>query len=38
VPGITRNARALAGLDIGEDTLGEVLAGNAMRIYRGLAG
>jgi predicted TIM-barrel fold metal-dependent hydrolase len=37
VPGIARNARALAALDVGEDTLSEVRAGNAMRIYRGLA-
>ena len=37
-PGIARNARALAALDLSGDTLGEVLAGNAMRIYRGLAG
>jgi predicted TIM-barrel fold metal-dependent hydrolase len=38
VPGIARNARALAALDLGAGTLGEILGGNAMRIYRGLAG
>ncbi len=38
VPGIACNARALAALDVGEDTLSEVLAGNAMRIYHGPAG
>src|ERR1700680_1570115 len=37
-PGIARNARALAALDLGGDTLVDVLAGNATRIYRGLAG
>ena len=33
VPGIARNARALAGLDLGQDVLAAVLAGNALRVY-----
>jgi predicted TIM-barrel fold metal-dependent hydrolase len=33
VPGIARNARALAGLDLGEDVLAGVLAGNALAVY-----
>jgi predicted TIM-barrel fold metal-dependent hydrolase len=38
VPGIGRNARGIAAaLDVADDTLGEVLAGNALRVYRGLA-
>jgi uncharacterized protein len=36
VPGIARNARAVAALDLGGDTLSGVLAGNALRVYRGL--
>ena len=38
VPGIARNARAVAALDVGDEILGQVLAGNAMRIYRGRGG
>jgi predicted TIM-barrel fold metal-dependent hydrolase len=38
VPGIARNARGLAALDLGDETLSQVLAGNALRIYQGLAG
>jgi predicted TIM-barrel fold metal-dependent hydrolase len=34
VPGIARNARALAGLDLGDDVLAAVLAGNALSVYR----
>jgi len=34
VPGISRNARALAALGLGEDVLAGVLAGNALRVYR----
>ena len=37
VPGIARNARALAALDLGEDVLAGVLAGNAVSVYPGLA-
>jgi len=37
VPGIARNARALAGLGLGEDVLAGVLAGHAMQVYPGLA-
>ncbi|MGE5137402.1 MAG: amidohydrolase family protein [Gemmatimonadota bacterium] len=33
VPGIARNARALAALDLGEDVLDAVLAGNALAVY-----
>jgi predicted TIM-barrel fold metal-dependent hydrolase len=36
VPGIARNARAVAALDVPEDTLGGVLGGHAQRVYRGL--
>jgi predicted TIM-barrel fold metal-dependent hydrolase len=36
VPGIARNARAVAALDVPGDTLGGVLGGHAQRIYRGL--
>ena len=36
VPGIARNARALAGLGLGEDVLAGMLAGNAMSVYPGL--
>jgi predicted TIM-barrel fold metal-dependent hydrolase len=36
VPGIARNARALATLGLGEDTLAAVLAGNALAVYPGL--
>jgi len=38
VPGITRNARAVAGLGLPASTLEAVLGGNARRVYRGLAG
>ena len=31
--GIARNARALAALDLGEETLAGVLAGNALTVY-----
>ena len=37
VPGIARNARALAALDLGDDVLAGVLAGNALAVYRRLA-
>jgi uncharacterized protein len=33
VPGIARNARALAALDLGEEVLAGVLAGNALTVY-----
>ena len=33
VPGIARNARALAALDLGEEVLAGVLAGNALAVY-----
>jgi uncharacterized protein len=33
VPGIARNARALAALDLGDDVLAAVLAGNALAVY-----
>ena len=33
VPGIARNARALAALDLAEDVLDAVLAGNALAVY-----
>jgi hypothetical protein len=36
VPGIARNARALAALDLGEDVLAGMLAGNALTVYRRL--
>ena len=36
VPGIARNARAVAALDLGDDVLAGVLAGNALRVYPGL--
>jgi uncharacterized protein len=36
VPGIARNARALAELDLGDDLLAAVLAGNALTVYRRL--
>jgi uncharacterized protein len=36
VPGIARNARALAALDLGDDVLAGVLAGNALAVYRRL--
>jgi uncharacterized protein len=36
VPGIARNARALADLGLGEDVLAAVLAGNALTVYRRL--
>jgi len=37
VPGIARNARALAALGLGEEVLAGVLAGHAMNVYPGLA-
>jgi hypothetical protein len=37
VPGIARNARALTTLGLDEDVLAGVLAGNAMKVYPGLA-
>jgi predicted TIM-barrel fold metal-dependent hydrolase len=37
VPGIERNARAVAGLGLPASTLEAVLGGNAQRVYRGLA-
>ncbi|GAA2168952.1 amidohydrolase family protein [Actinomadura napierensis] len=37
VPGIARNARAIAGLGLDEETVSLVLGGNAMRIYPGIA-
>ncbi|HCU97387.1 MAG TPA: amidohydrolase [Actinobacteria bacterium] len=33
VPGIARNARAIAALDLGDDVLAGVLAGNALQVY-----
>jgi predicted TIM-barrel fold metal-dependent hydrolase len=36
VPGIARNARALAGLGLDDETLGAVLAGNALTVYPAL--
>lgn len=33
VPGIARNARALAALGLGEETLAGALGGNALRVY-----
>jgi uncharacterized protein len=33
VPGIARNARAVAALDLGDEVLAGVLAGNALRVY-----
>jgi uncharacterized protein len=33
VPGIARNARALATLDLGDDVLAGILAGNALAVY-----
>ena len=38
VPGIARNARAVAGLGLAADVLAGVLAGNALAVYPGLAG
>jgi uncharacterized protein len=37
VPGIARNARALAGLGLDEEVLAGVLAGNAINVYPGIA-
>ena len=37
VPGIARNARAVAALGLGEDVLTGVLAGNALAVYRRMA-
>jgi hypothetical protein len=34
VPGIARNARALAALDLGDDVLAGVLAANALAVYQ----
>ncbi|MGW2314265.1 amidohydrolase family protein [Actinomadura luteofluorescens] len=36
VPGIARNARAIAALGLDEETLALVLAGNALQVYKGL--
>jgi predicted TIM-barrel fold metal-dependent hydrolase len=36
VPGIARNARALAALGLGDDVLAGVLAGNALAVYPGI--
>jgi predicted TIM-barrel fold metal-dependent hydrolase len=36
MPGVARNARALASLGWDEGTISDVWAGNAMRVYRGL--
>jgi hypothetical protein len=36
VPGIASNARAVAALDLGDDVLAAVLAGNARAVYPGL--
>jgi uncharacterized protein len=36
VPGIARNARAVAALGLPDDTLAAVLAGNATRVYPGI--
>jgi hypothetical protein len=36
VPGIARNARAVAALDLPDDVLSGVLAGNALAVYPGL--
>jgi predicted TIM-barrel fold metal-dependent hydrolase len=36
VPGVARNARAIAALGLPDDTLAAVLAGNATRVYPGL--
>ncbi|HEY7011817.1 MAG TPA: amidohydrolase family protein, partial [Streptosporangiaceae bacterium] len=33
VPGIARNARAVAALDLGDDLVAAVLAGNALAVY-----
>jgi uncharacterized protein len=37
VPGIARNARALAGLGLGDELLAAVMSENALRVYRRLA-
>src|SRR5215469_2392012 len=37
VPGIARNARALAALDLGDEVLAGVLAGNALAVYSRMA-
>ncbi len=37
VPGVARNARAVAGLGLDEETLSLVLGGNALRVYKGLS-
>ena len=36
VPGIARNARAVAALGLADDVLAAVLAGNARAVYPGL--
>jgi len=36
VPGVARNARAVAALGLPGDTLAAVLSGNARRVYPGL--
>jgi hypothetical protein len=37
VPGIARNAHAVAGLGLGDELLAAVMSGNALRVYRRLA-
>ena len=37
MPGVAQNARAVAALALPGDTLAAVLAGNAARVYPGLA-
>ena len=37
MPGVARNARALADLDLGDDVLAGVLAGNALAVYSRMA-
>ena len=37
IPGVARNARALAELDLPDDVLRGVLAGNAAKLFPGLA-
>jgi predicted TIM-barrel fold metal-dependent hydrolase len=36
VPGVARNARAIAGLGLDDETVSLVLGGNALRVYPGL--
>jgi hypothetical protein len=33
VPGIARNARAIAGLGLDDETVSLILGGNALRVY-----